>query len=70
MKQILLTTMMVSLTSCSLEPIKRNQNNTAIDKIEACVLRLIEKNGVNPTEAEQVCSRIFRKFIEPTQSRR
>ena len=64
MKQILLIAMMVGFASCSLEPIKRGKKYTAIDRVHWCVLRMVEKNGVSPTEAESVCSRIFRRNMD------
>ena len=64
MKQILLIAMMVGFASCSGYPIQRSKNYTAIDKVHSCVVRLIERNGVNPTEAEQVCTNIFRRNMD------
>lgn len=49
------------LVSCSGLPTQRSNNYTAIDRIEKCMLRLTEKNGVSPTEAEKVCTNIFRR---------
>lgn len=50
--------LMVLLVGCSSGPQKRNY--TSIDRTEDCMLRLVEKNGVSPTEAENVCTRIHR----------
>lgn len=48
------------LASCSQFPIERNGDNS-IDRTERCMLRLVEKNGVSATEAEKVCSKVFRR---------
>lgn len=50
------------LVSCSNYPIKRGK--TSIDKTESCVYRLVEKNGINATEAQRVCSDIFRNRVD------
>lgn len=64
MKQILLIAMIIGFASCSGYPIKRGNNYTTVDKVHRCVVRLVERNGVNPTEAEQVCTNIFRRNID------
>jgi hypothetical protein len=60
MKQILLVLMMIGFTACSGLPVKRG-GSTSIDRTERCVLRLVENNGISASEAEKVCSRIFRR---------
>ena len=61
MKYLLLAGLLVS---CSGLPVQRSNNYTAIDRIEKCMLRLTEKNGVSPTEAERVCTNIFRRSFD------
>jgi hypothetical protein len=48
------------ITSCADYPVKRGKNYTAIDRTERCTYRLVERNGVNATEAEKVCTKIFK----------
>jgi len=64
MKQILIILMMVGFASCSGFPTKRGNNYSSIDRIERCVLRLVEKNGISATEAEKVCTNIFRRSFD------
>ena len=61
---IYLIGLLAILTSCADLPTKRGKNYTAIDRVHWCVIRMVEKNGVSPTEAESVCSRIFRRNMQ------
>lgn len=62
MRQLLLIAMMVGFASCSGLPV--NRNNSAIDRTERCVLRLVEKNGISALEAEKVYTKIFRRNFD------
>lgn len=48
--------LLILLTGCSAFYPK---HSTKIDRIESCVYRLIENNGVEPEKAEITCNRIF-----------
>jgi len=50
-----------TVISCAGEPISR-EGGTTIDKVEKCTYRLIEKNGISATEAQKVCTSIFRNI--------
>lgn len=68
MKYLLLVTL---LTGCAYAkyPVKRKFNKEApvvkkvsnMDKLERCVFKLIEDNGIKGTDASDICSRIFRR---------
>lgn len=62
MKYLLLVTL---LSSCALlEPIERGGKPTPAtqtEKLESCLYRLIEKNGVEAKKAETVCLAVFRR---------
>jgi hypothetical protein len=62
MAKLTLLVLATLLASCSTPP-RSGKSYTVIDRTEKCMLRLIEKNGVKPTEAEQVCSRIHRRHL-------
>lgn len=64
MRQLLLIAMMIGFASCSGLPTQRGNNYTAIDRTERCVLRLVEKNGISASEAEKVCTNIFRRNFD------
>ncbi len=63
MKSLIL---LFALTSCAYskyplyrEPVKKDK--THVDRMNECVLRLIEKNGVNAKTAQEVCEKIYRR---------
>ena len=48
------------ILSCSNYPVKR-YTGTTMEKIEKCMYRLIERNGVDAEEAQKVCESTFRQ---------
>ena len=47
------------MVSCSGYPVKRYAGTTT-EKIEKCMYRLVERNGVTAKEAQEVCEATFR----------
>ena len=58
MKYLLLVLLFVSCSSHI--PIRRTFT-TVVDRMEKCVFRLVEKNGVSAIEAQKVCDKIYRR---------
>jgi len=62
-----LITLLILLTSCGhfKYPIQRSgtivRSTTNMVKLEKCVMRLIEQNGVAAKDASEVCTHIFRR---------
>jgi hypothetical protein len=60
------------LVSCSQLPIQRNKKVNTNDRIEKCVLRLVESSGVSAKDAGETCTSIFRqqRVIDRMENRR
>lgn len=68
MKKILVTISLIMMVSCSSNPI------TMRDRVEACMFRLIEQQGIAPLEAQTACKRLYYQelrqeamYLEPRQ---
>lgn len=59
----------VFMISCSNIPIKRG-SVTSMDRTERCMYRLVERNGVNASEAQKVCDNVFRNRLDNIGIRR
>ena len=53
--------LLVALVSCTQAPITRNRASTSNDRIEKCVIRLVENSGVTAKQAGETCIGIFRR---------
>ena len=58
MKLLLLA---VFLTSCAIDIPRRSFKGNHISRMEQCVFRLVEDNGVSAGEAHKVCEGIYRR---------
>lgn len=56
--------LLVALSSCTQAPISRTRYSNSNDRIEKCVLRLVEKSGVTAKDAGKTCTRIFRRKMD------
>lgn len=56
--------LLLTLTSCALQMPERNTKKKEVthnDKLETCLFRLVEKNGVEAKVAQEVCDKIYRR---------
>lgn len=51
----------IFLTSCAIDMPRRSIKGNYVARMEQCVFRLVEDNGVSAEEAHKVCEGIYRR---------